>query len=100
MDNEKREELKQAYKVLVAHNLYRRGKTDTMQFTPAELGDAIDTAAGALIDFIGVDTELEHRAMVIHSAHSALNSAHSEIKRLKALLAAHRIPYAKKRGAK
>lgn len=116
IDDERRSELQNALEVLTRHNLYRRGYCDmqSADIDPAELGTAIDAAAGAILEYLHADTLLmaeskkkhEYRAEAMlckqewQNANKTIDrladrceKVKAENKRLKALLAAHHIKY-------
>lgn len=96
MEDKRRSELNCAYHALVEHNLWRRGKTTQCVMNPREIGDAIDTAAGAILDLIGVEYELGQQEAITKSTMMMLDRERSEARRLKAILASRRIPYKRK----
>lgn len=116
IDHEKQSELQNAYEVLVKHNLWRRGYCDMQdaEIDLKELGVAIDTAAGCILAFQRLDvlfdealkkaaalkTEvgiLEHEIKCANKTIDRIsdrkNAVEAENKRLKALLASHKIKY-------
>lgn len=104
IDDERRNELQNAYEVLVKHNLWRRGycETETVEIDSKELGIVIDTAAGAILELLRLsDIEETHSKSFrclrekIDLVHDDYNRLTAENKRLKALLASHHIKYKK-----
>lgn len=116
IDDERRNELKNAFEVLTRHNLYRRGycDMDTADIDPKQLGDAIDAAAGAILEYLQTDERLyyamkkraEYRAdanryknewidanKTIESIAERYDQVKAENCRLQALLASHHIKY-------
>ena len=111
IDSERRSELQEAYEVLVRHNLYRRGYIDmeTEDYSVKELGQAIDAGAGAILEYIKLSdvaqelardasylkSELKQQEAITASTIMELIETRAEVRRLKALLARHRIKYRK-----
>ena len=108
IDDERRSELQIAYELLVKHNLWRRGNidTETADIDGKELGLAIDTACGAILEYLRLDGE---RVQLIRALHrykndhediqrinQMLDDCRAENKRLKALLASYHIKYKRK----
>ncbi|MBR1952442.1 MAG: hypothetical protein IKA32_07695 [Lentisphaeria bacterium] len=109
IDDTKRLELEDAVDVLVKHNLYRRGHCEmhTAGASEKEIGIAIDTAAGAILEYLNLDThflaaakkigklryELAQQESITKSTLHMLDECRAENRRLKALLASHRIKY-------
>lgn len=54
IDAERKTELQNTYDVLVKHNLWRRGFIEmlTADLEPREIGEAIDTAAGVILEYL------------------------------------------------
>ena len=79
-----REELLEAYNVLVAFQLWRRGAIDgTEPHTPKEIGEAIDTALGVMWGVIHGETGENVLKMRAEVAEQALKSAESANEYLK-----------------
>ena len=111
IDQEKQGELQDAYEVLVRHNLYRRGyiEMETADDSSKEIGQAIDAAAGAILEYIKLadvatelardarylKSELKQQEAITTSTIMELYEARAEIRRLQALLACHHIKYKK-----
>ena len=116
IDDERRSELQNAFDILVRHNLYRRGYCDlqTVDIDPKEIGVAIDAAAGAIQEYIRADATLDYatKKCAEYKSESLLHKEEwqkanktidrladrceqvkAENRRLKALLASHRIKY-------
>lgn len=70
IDDEKRNELRNAYEVLTRHNLYRRGycNMEAAEIDTKELGIAIDTAAGAILEYLRLADENERLQAVMIAA--------------------------------
>lgn len=114
MDSTKQTELNIAYHTLCKYMLWRRGRTESQEFTAKEIGDALETAAGAILDYIGCDVrmnvaesslrscehELKQQECITLSTKKMLDDARAEIRRLHAILAGHRIKFAKPLPAK
>ena len=49
-EDERKSKSRKAYTILQHYNLWRRGYTDSNPFTPEEIGKAIDTACGDILD--------------------------------------------------
>lgn len=117
MDNERKQDIKLAYLILCRYNLWRKGFCESH---PAikDISFAISTACGALIDFSGMQKEYEitRKSLAICEKeleemfnkenvwHDRLikqielrTAAEDEVKRLRGLLAANKIKYAKKK---
>lgn len=118
IEQEKITELKEAFDVLVKHNLYRRGAInyETAENTPGELGEAIDLAAGTILEYLALLEKAnrykaakeiysknmqEYQAQWNNAEKSVKTLTHllgkerNETKRLQALLASHHIKYSK-----
>lgn len=106
MDEERKSDLQFAYETLVKHNLWRRGLCEYQNSDPKNLSRAIDIAAGALLDFHSFITsyannttrlhaQLEQQECIAISTKDMLDDARREIRRLRAILAAHGINYSK-----
>ena len=118
LSEEKIAELQEAFDVLVKHNLYRRGAVDlkTVDITPGELGEAIDLAAGVVLEYIQMNEDIvrERKAKEMYSkqvkhyhdqwinAEKSIKVLEKELakykadyKRLSVLLAGHKIKYKK-----
>lgn len=116
IDNERRSELQNAVEVLTRHNLYRRGycNVQAAEVDSKESGKAIDAAAGAILEYLRLDvlfdealkkaaalkTEvniLEHEIKCANKTIDRIadrkNQVEAENRRLKALLASHKIKY-------
>jgi hypothetical protein len=116
IDDERKSELQNALEVLTRHNLYRRGYCDMQaaEIDPGELGVVIDVAAGAILEYQRLDvlfdealkkaaalkTEvniLEHEIKCANKTIDRIadrkNQVEAENRRLKALLASHKIKY-------
>lgn len=89
------EQRKTAFRILQAHNLWRRGKIDINLFSPGEIGNAIDTAMGALMDVCAMSRELDIQEKIAAAAKAHQQKTYKENQRLKALLATHKIKYKK-----
>lgn len=117
-DKEHEQLLKEAYDVLVKHNLYRRGaiRHDTADATPKEIGEAIDLAAGTILEYLELVEECKKLKVAIGAwqqkatlaksrgdeavkrmefLYKVAEKRKSEVKRLQALLARHKIRYKK-----
>lgn len=116
IDHERRNELQNALAVLTRHNLYRRGYCDmeAAEIDPAELGTAIDAAAGCILEYLRLEIIFHETArnrnalasdfaecqdkcrnaekMIDHLA-DRIEQFKAENRRLKALLASHHIKY-------
>lgn len=109
IDIERRAELEEAFDVLIKHNLWRRGfiEMETADTSPKEFGLAIDTAAGAILEYLRLEGEqgqlvracnryrndYEQQAAITITTKKMLDDCRKENRRLKALLATHRIKY-------
>lgn len=109
IDIERRAELEDAFDVLVKHNLWRRGNidTETANISGKEIGSAIDTAAGAILEYMRLNDErerlirscnrfkndYEQQEAITLSTKKMLDDCRAENRRLKALLATHHIKY-------
>lgn len=109
IDIERRAELDEAFDVLVKHNLWRRGNidTETADIDGKEIGAAIDTAAGAILEYLRLNDEreqllkalnryrndYEQQAAITITTKKILDDCCAENRRLRALLASHRIKY-------
>lgn len=116
IEDERRSELENALEVLTRHNLCRRGYCDMQaaEVDPKEIGIAIDTAAGCILEYLqlkvmfdealkkiavskGEVRILEHEIKCANNTIDRIadrkNAIEAENKRLKALLASHKIKY-------
>lgn len=105
IDNERRNELENALAVLTRHNLYRRGYCDmeAAEVDGKELGVAIDAAAGAILEYLRLSNIEETAGKLkqsnlflrekINLIHDDFDRLTAENKRLKSLLASHKIKY-------
>lgn len=109
IDAERRGELEEAFDVLIKHNLWRRGyiEMETVDASGKEIGAAIDTAAGAILEYLRLEGEqmqlvravnrykndYEDQERITLATKKMLDDCRAENKRLKALLASHRIKY-------
>lgn len=112
MDEERKSDLQFAYDTMVKYNLWRRGYVeDRDAIDPKELGKSIDIAAGAILDYFALvgrwnhemgqlEHALKQQECITISTKSMLDDARAEIRRLKAILAAHGIAYAKDKPGK
>lgn len=97
MDPEKQNELKTAYHILCEYDLWRKGRIDTVSFDENEITVALETAAGAILDYIACETRRKITASTIGLCENALGHAQAEVRRLKSILASHHIQYRKKK---
>ena len=109
MDEHRKNELNIAYHTLCEYMLWRRGRTESQDFTAKEIGDALETAAGAILDYMRCDVrmnvaesslrscehELKQQECITLSTKRMLDDARAEIRRLHAILAGHRIKFGK-----
>jgi hypothetical protein len=116
METEQRNNIKTAYYTLVRYNLWRKDFTDNCPDVK-DISFAVDVACGVLIDFLAVKKENKIIRKSLSAAEKALeenenlvdsyqdrfvdqakkrHDAEKEVKRLRSLLAAHKIKYAKK----
>lgn len=119
IEQEKLSALEEAFDVLVKYNLYRRGamEFDAAEITVAEVGEAIDLAAGTIQEYIKLLREVD-RIKTVKRAYAKnmkefqmqwsnaeksvkvlsnlLDKERAETKRLSALLASNHIKYAKR----
>lgn len=109
INDERRSELEYAFEVLLRHNLWRRGycESKTADVDPKEIGVAIDTAAGAILEYLRLydermqlvtacnryKSDCEHQEAITLTTKKMLDDCRAENKRLKALLASHKIKY-------
>lgn len=105
IDDERKSELQNAFDVLVRHNLWRRGycETETVDIDIKELGIVIDTAAGAILELLRLANVEEQNGEMkqsllflrekINLIHDDFDELTAENRRLKALLASHKIKY-------
>ena len=109
IDIERRAELEEAFDVLIKHNLWRRGniEMETADAEPKEIGLAIEKGAGAILEYIRLDDEraqlvralnryrndYKQQAEITISTKKMLDACRAENRRLKALLASHKIKY-------
>lgn len=110
MDRTKKQDLNLAYHTICEYMLWRKGKTEQCSFTPKEVSDALETAAGAILDYIVCDLQLgiertslrscEHnlkqQECITIATKTLLDETRAENRRLRAILAANRIHYRKK----
>lgn len=116
METEQRNNIKTAYYTLVRYNLWRKDFTENCPDIK-DISFAVDVACGVLIDFLAVKKENKIIRKSLSAAEKALDEnenlvdsyqvrfvdqakkrhdAEKEVKRLRGLLAAHKIKYAKK----
>jgi hypothetical protein len=102
MDDERKSQLKTALTVLVRHNLWRKDLAKDMM-TPQHITKAIDCACGAILDLLAISAEQELLSRGLSIAEyewerglKEIKEKDQEIRRLRSLLAAHKIKYAKK----
>lgn len=92
IDNERKVELIHASNVLVLHNLYRRGYCDISPETE-DIGKSMDMAAGAILCYLEDDKQYELTSDINKFLTTDRKRILAENKRLKALLASHKIKY-------
>lgn len=109
MDEHRKHELNTAYHTLCEYMLWRLGRTEKLSADEHEISVALETAAGAILDYIGQDVEatvaqtslrsaeheLKQQECITESTRMMLDDARAEIRRLKAILASHGIKYGK-----
>lgn len=117
MEEDKKHELSVAYTRMMAHNLWRKGKIDEEPVKPHDIGDALETACGALLEYMTCSMRMEVAESSLRSLESAhqnmekefetqtaiskdlldrLNQSRAEVRRLKSILAGHHISYKKR----
>lgn len=109
MDEERKSDLKFAYSTLLRYNLWRQGHTDKMPEI-SDITKSISIASGAILDLFGIarhrdqlarnlksaEAELQRCDTVIDEYDVVIEEKEQEIRRLRSILAANKIKYAKK----
>lgn len=109
MDEDRKADLKFAYATLNRYNLWRKNYTKKMPEI-SDITKSISIASGAILDLFGVTKERDQLSRILAIAENELqkseqvNEEHNlaveekeqEIRRLRSILAANKIKYAKK----